>query len=371
MRVMVRSAVASLLLWCGACHIIDRVPDLRPGETQVLPHPDRAHTLPPTLVVTTDGRFRFVEPRRCPTTQVVDMQASTIVKVRPNLATFVVGAILGSLGAVGTAVAIGEHDPAGQPLTYAAPVALGVGLVFAIGPFVGTGQDRTYEGVKQIERPGADVPCGEHAVHATGAIVTWHGLRAVGAVDDDGYFSVSPYEITDAFAAGRGPALDLGADLALASGAHEALQVVIAGDAMLKGRDAFLTRAGIDGRREALRKVPRVEHGTLRVSKTSDRGRPVLRVALPLSNEGPGDAWQVRGIITTQDPEVDGRVLYVGHIAPHGATIATVDVPLSPEADRALSGASIELGVTLIDADATTSGEPVRFRGAILNDVPR
>ncbi len=374
---MVRSAVRRFariatpaLMGLGACHVTTRVPDLRPGDTQIVPDTVHARVLAPTLTVTGDGRFRFVEPLLCPTTERVEMQTSTIVTVRPNLATFVVGAILTGLGGVGTAVAISENDPAGQPLTYAAPVALVTGLVFAIGPFLGNKEDRDYGAPRSIDRVGKDAPCGERAVAATSAILTWHGLRAVGTVDGDGIFSVSPYEITDAFAAGRGPALDLAADLQLASG-RAAIQVVIAGDTLVKGRDAFLARARIDGRWEQLVKVPRIEHGVVRVSRTTDGGRPVLRVALPLTNEGPGDAWQVRGVITAQDPEVDGRVLYVGHLAPHAGTTATVDIPLSADADRALAGDSIELGVTLIDADATTSAEPVRFRGTVLNDVPR
>lgn len=374
MLVMVRSAVLAAVVctgWGAGCHVIERVPDLRPGEPQTITHDERARVLPPTLVVTGDGRFRLVEPRICPTTERVTMQSSSIVHVRPNYATFVVGAILTSLGGIGTGVAIGEGHWSDHPISYAAPVALGAGLVFAIGPFVGTRDDREYADEQHIERPGQDQPCGESPLAATHAVLVWHGLRAVADVDADGVLSTSPYDFDDAFAAGRGPALDLGADVELANGEHRAIQVVIPGDALVKGRDAFLARAKIDGRWEQLRKVPRVEPGALRVSRTSVGGRRVLHVSLPLDNNGPGDAWQVRGVITAASPEIDSRVIYVGHLAPHAHADATIDVPLSDEADRAIAGDTLELSVVLIDADATTSAEPVRFKGALLNDVPR
>jgi hypothetical protein len=351
--------------------VIEREPDLRPGDTQILAHEDLARALPATLTVTADGRFRLIEPRVCPTTELVLMQSSEVVRVRPNYATFVVGAILGSLGAVGTGVALGEGQPSQHPLAYVSPVALVAGLWLSIGPFTGNHVDREYGGTQRVERAGKDAPCGERPLAATRATLVWHGLRAIATVDGDGVLSTSPYDFVDAFAAGRGPALDLGADVELPDGQHHAIQVVIAGDALVKGRDAFLARAKIDGRWETLRKVPRVQPGTLRASRTTVGGQHVLRVALPIDNDGPGDAWQVRGVITAQSPELDSRVIYVGHLAPHAHVDAVLDVPLSDEADRAIAGETIDLAVTLIDADATISGEPVKFHGEPLNDVPR
>ena len=369
---MGRRAVSCAAALVAACHVVEREPDLRPGDTQILAHEDQARTLPATLAVTPDGRFRLIQPRICPTSEIVVMQSSEVVRVRPNYATFVVGAILGSLGAVGTGIALGEGQPSQHPLAYVSPVALAAGLWLTIGPFTGTSVDREYGGTQRIERAGKDAPCGEQPLAATSATLLWHGLRAVAAVDGDGILSVSPYDFVDAFAAGRGPPLDLGADVVLPDGQHHAIQVVIPGDVLVKGRDAFLARAKIDGRWETLRKVPRVEPGALRASRTTIGGRRVLRVALPLDNNGPGDAWQVRGVIgAAQSPELDGRIIYVGHIAPHGHVDAVLDVPLSDDADRAIAGETIDLAVTLIDADATTSAEPVRFHGEPLNDVPR
>jgi hypothetical protein len=370
MHAMVRSAALAMAL-LSACHVIERVPDLRPSDGHTILDQQAPRALPMTLVVTDTGRFRLVEPLVCASRERVEMTSSEIVRVKPNYATFVVGAILTSLGAVGTGIALGQGNLSDHPIGYAAPVALGAGLVLAIGPFVGTREDREYHGTTPVDRDGPAAPCGARPVAATRAILMWRGLRGDAAIDADGYLSISPYQLVDAFAAGRGPAFDVSADVTLATGEHAPVQAIIAGAQLAKGKDAYLASIGVDGRWEQLRKVPRVEPGALRASRTTVGGRNVLRVTLPLDNNGPGDAWQVRGVIQTQDPEVDGRILYVGHLAPHGHTIATVDIPLSDESDRALAGDTIELAVTLIDADATTSAEPARFKGAVLNDVPR
>ena len=365
-----RVASALVAAALAGCHVTYRVADLRPGETHLIPHPEASRALPATLVVTADGRFRFVTPLVCPTVEVVDMQSSTIIKVRPNLATFVVGVIAAGVGAVGTGSLLATRSTT-NPAEAAAPVLLAGGLLFAIGPFVRTSTDREYGPVQVVEKSRKDLPCGDRPIAARTATLTWRGRRARGAVAADGTFAISPFAFVDAFAAGRGEPIDLTAEVELATGAHTTIQTIIAPDALVASKDAFLTRAKIDARWETLRKVPRVEAGTLRVSRTTDAGQPILRVVMPLTNDGPGDAWQVRGVISAEDPEVDGRVIYVGHVPAHGQATGTLEIPLSTETDQVLAGSSIELAVSLIDADATTAAGPVRFHGAILNDVPR
>ncbi len=366
MRV-VSALVATAL---AGCHVTYRVADLRPGETHLTPHPELARELPATLVVTAEGRFRFVTPLVCPTVEVVDMQSSTIIKVRPNLATFVVGVITAGVGAVGTGSLLATRSST-NPAEVAAPFVLASGLALAIGPFLGTSTDRAYGPVQPVERGRKELPCGARPLAARAATLTWRGLRARGAIAADGTFAISPFAFTDAFAAGRGEPIDVTAVVELDSGSTTTIQAIVPPDALVASRDAFLKRTGIDARWETLRKVPRVEAGTLRVSRTTDAGQPILRVVLPLTNAGPGDAWQVRGVIAAADPEVDGRLVYVGRVPAHGQATGTLEIPLSPETDRVLAGSSIELAVSLIDADATTGAGPVRFRGAILNDVPR
>lgn len=360
----------ALTVALSGCHVTQRIPDLRPGESHLEPQTGEARALPPALVVTDDGRFRFVTPLVCPTIEVVDMQSSTIVRVRPNMATFVVGVIATGLGAVGTASLAATRDST-NPAEAAAPVLLAAGLVFAIGPFIGTHRDRTYGPSQRVEKSRKDLPCGVRPLAARAATLTWRGRRARGAIDADGRFAIDPFAFVDAFAANRGEAIDLTARVELADGSTTTIQSIVSPDALAASKDAFLARIGIDGRWEALRKVPRLEPGTLRVSRTTDRGQPILRVVLPIDNTGPGDAWQVRGVITTDDPEIDGRVLYVGHVPAHGQATGALEIPLSDETDRVLAGSSIELSIALIDADATTSAAPIRFRGTILNDVPR
>jgi len=363
-------ALVTALAAAAACHVTVRLDDLRPGRTEHVVHRDRARTAPPALEATADGRLRFVVPLACPANDVVEMQRSTVVETRPNLATFVVGVIVTAVGGVGTGIALSNDHPARRPLTYVAPGAVVAGLVLAIAPFVGNRRDRVYGGVDRVVRAEHEERCGERPLSASGAVVMWHGLRMVGTIDGDGYFSRSPYEVVDAFAAGRGPDLDLGADVDLTSG-HVALQAVVAARALIAGKDAYLRGLGIDAGYQPLRKVPRVEPGHLRVSRTTRHGHPILRVALPLKNDGPGDAWQVRGVIGCDQPEVDGRMIYAGRVPSHGAVEAHAEIPLSVDADRALAGGDLHLTVTLADADQTVSDTPVAFDGPILNDVPR
>src|SRR5262245_58843315 len=110
-RAVREPGLALLAIVAAGCHVVERTPDLHPGPADLIVHRDRGRVLPATLIVTGDGRFRFVEPVRCPTTEVVNVEASTLVTVRPNLATFVVGTILGSLGAIATGVALSGDDP--------------------------------------------------------------------------------------------------------------------------------------------------------------------------------------------------------------------------------------------------------------------
>jgi hypothetical protein len=364
------AALAAAGAGLPACHVTVRLDDLRPGKTEHVTHRDRAHTLAPALEVTGDGRLRFVVPLACPTTDIVEMQHSTVVERRPNLATFVVGVILTSLGGVGTGLAIGEGHPARHPLSYVSPVALAAGLVFAIGPFVGNRRDRVYGGVDRVVRGEGEARCGEQPLSARSAVVLWHGIRMVGTIDGDGYYSRSPYEIVNTFAAGRGPDLDVGTDVELAAG-HAAIQAVVPARALIAGKAAYLRGLGIDAGYQPLRKVPRVEPVRIAVSRTTRDGRPILRVSLELTNTGPGAAWQVRGVIGCDQPEVDGRMIYVGKVPPGGTVGPELEVPLSAGADRALAGSKLHLTVTLADADQTVSDSPIVFDGEILNDVPR
>jgi hypothetical protein len=142
--------------------------------------------------------------------------------------------------------------------------------------------------------------------------------------------------------------------------------------ALAKHAADFLAHAEFDARVEALKLVPGLAAGTLRASlTTTDRG-PAVRVVLPLRNDGPGDAWGVRGqIAAPATPAIDGRMIYVGKLAKGAAVSREVIIPLSPAAAAALRNATVELSVELRDAHGTAPAAAVRFRGALLGDATR
>jgi hypothetical protein len=92
---------------------------------------------------------------------------------------------------------------------------------------------------------------------------------------------------------------------------------------------------------------------------------------MPLRNDGPGDAWQLRGqIAAPAAPAIDGRMIYIGHLAKGAAVSSELVIPLSRTAAAALRGQAIDVSVELRDAHGTAPTTPVRFRGP-LGDASR
>jgi hypothetical protein len=134
----------------------------------------------------------------------------------------------------------------------------------------------------------------------------------------------------------------------------------------------FLAHADFDAKVEPLKLVPGIAAGTLRASLTTTDHGPALRVVLPLRNDGPGDAWGLRGQIAAPAiPAIDGRIIYVGRLAKGAAVSRELLIPLAATAAAALRNATIELSVELRDAYATAPATPVRFHGTLLGDAPR
>ena len=79
----------------------------------------------------------------------------------------------------------------------------------------------------------------------------------------------------------------------------------------------------------------------------SDRG---VRLALPIVNDGPGDAYGVRLSVTTANPELDGRYIYIGHVPPKTTMEIDTVIPISEDVERALSSSELELSVIVRDA---------------------
>jgi len=360
----------ALLLVATACHVKVHTETTRPGKVVRTQRPEGAIAHRPTLVLTDAGMLRFVEPLECPTEEVVETISGTEISTRPNLATFVVGVITASVGGVLAVRGLTSSDRS-NPATFAGIGALGVGLPFAIGPWIGTRTELTPgPPAAAVRRPGPSEPCGARALPARSATLTVHGVEVHGAIDRDGVFSVSPYQLVDAYATKQVPAWDVSAVVDAEAGPQTITTVLEGGD-LARRAPAFLAAATFEAKVEPMRLVPGVVAGTLRVSLTSTTAGPAVRVVLPIKNDGPGDAWAVRGQITSSTKAVDGRVIYVGHLA-KGATLSReLLIPLTAPAADAIKGASIEVSIELRDAHGTAPQTPVRFRGSVLGDAPR
>jgi hypothetical protein len=337
----------------------------RPGETTTVVRQDTARAQAPTIQLGDDGFLRFVSPLRCTAEQQLEIERSETVSTDPNMATFIVGMIVTAVGAVGALRGISSDDASGSGYTWLGAGGVVVGLPLAIGPWIGNGSTDVDLGRETRIKGTTEAPCGDRPVAARTALVTAAGISAWGTVDASGRFEVSPFTFVDAFASGKLPSLSVLASLTDDAGGKTVIEGVIEATTLSAARDVWLREAGIDARVETLRKVPQLTAGKLSVTRLKVGGQPMLRLQLPLANDGPGDAWQVRGIVSASHTEVDARVMYVGHIPPGGAVDAELVIPLSTLADGDLAGADVSLTLALHDAHDTSPSSPVRFRGKL------
>jgi hypothetical protein len=350
-----------------ACHVMMQSETTRPTTVERVVHTEGAIAHRATLVWTEAGRLRFVEPLECPAEEVVHQRSTIEVATRPNLATFTVGVIAAAAGGVMLTSGLFSRDPAGSPYTYLGAASAGIALPFAIGPWLGNRVEVSDGGEPAaLRRPGPSQPCGERALAARSATLAVGGLEIHGAIDATGGFAVSPYQWTDAYAA-AGAAVPPSDVTALVDGDRGArtISAVLDGGALASHAAGFLAHADFDPEVQPLKLVPGIVAGTLRASfVTGDR--PVVRVVLPLRNDGPGDAWAVRGQITAPAaPAIDGRMIYVGKLARGAAVSRELVIPVAAKAAAALRGQVIELSIELRDAHGTAPSTPVRFRGTL------
>jgi hypothetical protein len=358
----------ALVALAAGCHVRSTVTAVHPGAQHAeAVAGGRPRAMPATVVVAADGRLRFVAPLQCPADVFVDVERSETRHVEPNLATAVVGIILTVAGAVTLVGGLAEGR------TGLGGLGLGgvaVGLPFAIGPWLGNGDTDVARGHESMRKGAGEVACGEMPLTARTASVRSGRFQAFGGVDADGTFEVSPFTWVDAFAPADQPALNLTADLVTDDGI-QTIEAVIEASQFAGTRDAFFAAAGIDATVAPLRKVPTLEPGGPKVSRRMIDGRPHLRIVLPIDNTGPGDAWQVRGVIESDNAEIDGRLIYVGHLARGESVRAELLIPLSVAANRELSGGEVELSIVLREAHGAAPDSPAHFKGKILEDVPR
>jgi hypothetical protein len=371
---MVVAGLPALAWWASsACHVVSQNEIARPIARERIQHPEGAIARRPTLVVTDAGRLRFIEPLECPTEEIVRHATSVEVVTRPNLATFTVGVIAATVGGVLLTSGLFSSRPGTSPTTYVGLAGVAVGAPLAIGPWLGNGSELRPSGDDAgppTRRPGPSQPCGARPLAARAATLETAGLAIHGAIDRDGVFSISPYQWIDAFSAAKASPAAVTATVEADGGGRTVTGVLEAG-ALAKAASGFLAGAGFDAGVEPMRLVPGIAPGAVRASLVTTEGGPALRVVVPLRNDGPGDAWQLRGQIAAPTaPAIDGRMIYIGHLAKGAATSSELVIPLSRTAAAALRNTTIELSVELRDAHGTAPTTALRFRGP-LGDASR
>jgi len=365
-RVMRAADTLAIALAVAGCHVVVREDLIRPGTHQHVRHADVPTARPPTIVLTDAGRLRFVEPLECRTEDVVTQLAGTQIETRPNLATFVVGIVATSIGAIATIRGLSDSDPAGSPFTYAGLALVAGGLPLAVGPWLGGGTELVPGADRPaLHTPGPAEPCGERALVARSATLRVGGLEIRGAVDREGVFAVSPYQLIDAFDTGSVTAWDITAEIDTDAGIRS-VTAQLDGGSLATHAKAFLSTAEFSTKIEPIRVVPGIVAGNLRVTLGSSAVGPTVEIAMPIKNDGPGPAWALRGHVAAPGlPSIDGRVLYVGALARGEAREAVIEIPVSTDAVAVLRAARIDLSVELRDAHGTAPATPVRFRGMI------
>jgi hypothetical protein len=365
---LVPGAALVTALTLAACHVTTRTEVTHTRASRPDPRLDQPRALPPALAIADGGVF-FVEPLVCPSDDVVEVEPELQTKREPNLATFVVGVVATVVGGVALVTAIDDDDRAGNPVTYGGAGLVAIGLPLAIGPWLGNDVESEPRPARTDRRPGKEVACGSRPLAGGVALLELDGRKVYGAVDDAGRFAVSPFSWIDAFDPAGSPAVGVRAELRDRAGQNpRAMERVIDRGTFADDRAAFLAGTRLDVTVEPLRAMPRVTAGAIRLGQVLVGNQAMLHVQFPLANAGPGDAWQVRAVLVSKEPELEGRVVYLGHVAPKSTVTGEAWIPLSPSADSAIRAADVELGFRLLDAHQTMPADRITYRGPVHDD---
>jgi hypothetical protein len=355
-----RLLVASALAIAG-CHTHTRIDQTVAGETRTVPRPGVQRALAPTVEVTDSGLLRFAHPLVCTHDVMVEQSTYRVTRTRPNIATFILGLIGVSVGGIVTVIGLSDDDPGEAPATYLGAAGVLVGAPLAIGPFVGNKSVRVHAGDDELSTGTKELPCGSRPVDATAALVKTGTLQIFGGLDR-GTLAVSPFTFVDAFELHSFPGLRLTAEL---SGDETArISATIPASELARGRDGYLRGLGVDPTVEPLRKVPGLEARAVEVSRVLAGGQPAVELRVTVGNRGPGEAYGVRAVVSSSNPQLDGRLLYVGRLAAGAEARPALVVPM--RADSAALG-DAAIAVRLRDAHDTAPEQPLPFRGPVLN----
>lgn len=360
-----RALALALALAAAGCHVTSRVDTTTFGDSREVPRDVPPRALAPTVTMAESGRLAFVEPLVCGHDVMVEQSTVTLVRTRPNIATVIVGLIGVSLGAVSTVIGLSDDDPAGAPATYLGVLGLAAGAPLLVGPFLGNSTERVPTSSQEVVRGRKDLRCGMRPVRAKAALLRRGELQIFGEVSEAGEFEVSPFTFVDAFALHKNTGLELQVELfGDATGSERrTVSAIVDPQSLGRGRDGFFASVGVDGIIERLVKVPQVAATDLRVTKVA-QPRPHLEIAVTIHNRGPGEAFGVRGELSSRLPSLRNRYVYFGRIAPGATATARLDVSAQAEATQ-LDAA--DLTVVIMDAHDTTSSVPFKRTGPILS----
>ena len=359
-----RRALVAVLL--AGCHVISQVDTTRPGRTETVHHLDQGKVTRQAVLVGEAGTLLFVDHLECPTERRSVTMTTTEITAAPNLATFVVGVIATSVGAI--ALAKGAFDKDGVFLAVGG-AGLAVGLPMAVGPWLSNTHELREQPAPNgvVIAEGTPEPCGTRPLVSRSAVIAVHGLQLAGAIDARGAFAVSPFTVVDAYQVTQLPAWDA----VITIDGRPGFTQVIAGNELAVHAFEFLQKLDVDTAIQPMRLVPGLVAGPLRVSLTSDASGPLLRIVLSLTNDGPGDASAVRGQIASQSPLVDSRMIYVGAIKKGATVTRELLIPLDAPTAAILRDDPLDLSIELRDGHGTAPANPVKFRGIVLADAPR
>jgi hypothetical protein len=364
---------ASLLLasigMVDACHIAQRVADTTRGASSLVTDQMTATGGAARITVSDRGRWRFEVPLMCIAQQYVEFQNNEIVTTKPNMATFVVGIVAGAVGSVLTARGVLSDFNRQNPLNYLGPLSLATGVSFMAGPWFGNGQTDVSGPTEKRPVGKVQVPCGTRPLPGRTAQIEFRSTKLFGTVNDNGEFSVSPFQTADVFDLATMQGWDVRATLQTQDGELSFANVIDV-SVLAPLRDVFLAGADFDSRIEPVGVIPMFEPPIVYVSLANVGDEAALRVVLSVTNRG-GDSWALRARIDSSVPEVNGRLLYIGHVGKGQTVVRELLIWLAPQAAAALRGSQLTLSAQLLDAHGTAPALPVRFSGIVLNDMPR
>jgi hypothetical protein len=369
-RAPVVALSVAVIVGSQGCHTQHRVTQTTRGNTSIVVDQTTASGTGARLAISDQGRWRFEVPLQCSAQEFVELTNNEKIHTRPNVATFVVGIVVATLGGVVAARGFLNDNSGSDPLSYAGPMAVATGTAFMIGPWFGNGIEDVSGKTEKSAIGRKMVPCGARPLSGKDAVISFRATRLYGTVNDNGEFSQSPFQNADVFDLPAMKPWNVQAKLTTQEGAIE-VSTVVDGSMLAQHKDRFVGSAGFDAKLEPLRLVPQFASPVMRVSLTKVGSDGALRISLKVQNENDGESWQLRARIESSVPDVDGRMLYLGYLGPRQTLQKELLIPLAPDAVARLQGAELTVSAQLLDAHGTTPASPVRFSGAVLNDVPR